>query len=1223
MTAQDLRTAQFNRVFAAWQGELLTLGGVSALRDIAALGNTVLNLTTAHPSGIAQLYAGRPTLITSLIRDKAEGRAAGFKAAQVKAVAEAHAARYGLPTTQMSVGIAMWTEEGPDAVKVPRRVPVMLRHLELRETNHGLELELEPTVVINPELVKAFSIHGIPVDPVSLVQDALAGSSFNPAPVLRAVEAMGRAAMDEFELKNKLIVGVFEHPGQALADDLNNARELLAHHPVVAALAGDTTAQQDLLQATLAPMINTDRPPDHERGVGDLTSSQFHVVDVVAEGSSVLINALPTQQTATTLAAVMADNVGSGRSVLYVAGQRRAAQGVARVLRAHGLGEVLLDLEPSPGWQRRAVGQLTNGLKVTAPVLDTAGIVRIRAAQAERAAQINAYLDALHQPVQPFAVSAHDALEAIAQIAEDFPEARTTVHFDTETALQLDAQARAQARAMVEQGARLGMFRLSPADTAWFGAVMVDQAAADQALIHLDRLRTGSLAEAIEQMRQVTKQAGLNESTTMAGWAEQLTMLAGVREALDVFIPEIFERPPDDMWAASAPAEWRATNDQQMSSRVRRRLLKQARDLIRPGLRVEDLHQALGKVKTQREIWLSWTPSEPWPKLPNGMADIEADHAAVRADLDALDQLLGERAQGPLVELEFNQLMATLERLDHDRASLDTLPLMNQLAAAMHQSGLGGLLKDLTNRRVGPVDPTSLEAPALTAAAGLEVDLAWWSSVLTLALEATPSLSTVGGEALAELVASYNQLDVAHVATKPAPIRAAVCAWRDLAIQNYPGQAFKLEHTEATSTLREAIAATPDIALKARPCVLAGPVMVPSAIPFAETGGPVFDLVILDAADSMTPAQAVAAIGRGRQVVVVGDLARGAVGSLTSAAAQVLPQVTLAASGHQRDLRLAELLESLGYQTLGPGLPRPCSDDLLNWHYVDQVGLVTSGGRIDASAAEVEKVVELVIEHLKQQPGESLAVVTASQPFAERVSVALTHAAKNGAEVVAAALEESGGGATAPLVVTDAAGIDTLTPGAVILAPGLARSPRGHVLYDFGQFDHDPGADLLAAVLVACQSRLTVVSSLRATALDDRRLHGAGPVLFKRLLDLAEHAGPALLQLSGPPEGALLADLTRRVERRGVKVKPNYGASEAKKLPLAVGEANRRAWKVAVLSDDAAFVAEPSLRAKLRHWPDQLEAMGWRTALAWSGPVFMDPEAEARNVVQALYTDHE
>jgi len=1205
------------RVFDGWNAELSTLGGTSAMRDIAALGNTVLNLTTAHPSGIAQLYAGRPTLISTLVRDKAEARAAGFKAAQVKALAEAHAERYGLPPIQLGLGIAFWTVEDVDGSEVPMRVPVMLRGIDIRNTNHGLELELEPSVSINPELVRALTGRGIPVDPAALARDALSGSAFNPTPVLRAVEAMGQAAYGDFTVKNKSIVGVYEHPGQTLMRDIDYGLELLQRHPVIAALAGDESAQIRLLGTALAPRLEGDRPPDHERGVGDLTPSQSYVVDVVAAGASVLVDTPPGPAGPATVAAVIADSIGSGRSVLYVGGQRRSAQAVARTLQAHGLGEGLLDLKPAPGWPNRSVAHLVKGMYVSSAPVDAAGILRIRSALTERSAQISAYIDALHQPMGQLDVSAYDALEAIARITEDYPSARTTVRLNLQTAARLDSPARDEVRSWLEQGARLGMFRVSAEATAWFGAAVMSESESDQALTLLDRLRVGSLAQVIDQMKQVTSEAELAESTTIAGWGDQLDMLVGVRQALDQFIPEVFERSPSDMVAATATAEWRAANKAEMSNRTRRRLIKQAKDLVRPGLRVDNLHQALEQVAEQRQIWLSWAPDVPWPRLPAGMAQVEAEYATVRSDLDALDAILTKSQGESLVTLPFDGLIARLDRLDQDRGWLDTLPKMNQLAVKLHQAGLGELLGDLTSRRVGPVDPEQVEAAAEIAAVGREADLAWWSTALATALEANPDLAEFGGDKLGSLVESYCELDVAHIATKPTPIRAAICAWRDQAAENYPGQAFKLAHAPAGATLRQVIADAPNVALKARPCIMAGPVMVPGAIPLTETGGPVFDLVIVDGADAMSTAVAVPTLGRGHQVVVFGDTGRAAAGSLTQAAAQVMPKVELPAEGQERDPRLARLLESVGYATLGPLLPMPSSVEALSWHYVDGVGRVARGGSgIDAPVEEIDLVGDLVHSYLERWPGESLAVVGAGPDQAERLLTALNRLVKAGDELIEAALAEPAHGGQAQLMVADAVAASGLTAKTVVLACGFARSPRGNVLYDFDQLDGDEGAAILAGALVGAERRLAVVSSLKSSDLDDDRLHGAGPALFKRVLDLAQHSN-ITMNGSARPTQALFSDLARRIERRGLGVTTGYGRCQTKVIPMVVSDPATDNPDVAVLSDDAAFVAEPSLRTKLRHWPCQLESLGWSTVQTWSAPVFMDPETEARTVVQA------
>ncbi|MDR2377842.1 MAG: hypothetical protein LBD70_00230, partial [Bifidobacteriaceae bacterium] len=346
VTEGDLRAAELGRVFDAWNEELAGLGGVSAEVDIAALGNTVLDLTQAHPSGIAQLYAGRTTALRSLVRDKtAYPRAAGAAEA-LKAKADQHAATYGLPPTHLGLGIAVWT-----GAAGPRRVPVMLRPIMLAEGAHGIELELEPELTVNPELVKVLSELSIPVDPAAMARDAMAGASFNPTPVFDTIAAMGQAVFADFRVRNKLIVGVFEHPGKVLATDLETARPILTTHPVVAALAGDADSRARLARQALPPLIGYDRPPDHERGVGDLDVAQMHILDVAAAGLSALVDAPAGAPVAATVAAAIADAVGSGRSVVYVsgaAGQRRA---VAKLLRAFGLGECLLDLEPTPDWR--------------------------------------------------------------------------------------------------------------------------------------------------------------------------------------------------------------------------------------------------------------------------------------------------------------------------------------------------------------------------------------------------------------------------------------------------------------------------------------------------------------------------------------------------------------------------------------------------------------------------------------------------------------------------------------------------------------------------------------------------------------------------------------------------------------------------------------------------------------------------------------------------------
>jgi hypothetical protein len=1222
VTATDLRAAQLGRVFDAWSEELSQLGGVSAETDIAALGNTVLDLTGAHPSGIAQLYAGRPTALRSLVRDKAAYQAALAKTEAVKKKADLHAAKYGLPPTHLGLGIAFWAEQDPlTGAAVPRRVPVMLRPIALQATPRGIDLQLEASLTINPVLIQTLTAQGIPIDPEAMARDAVSGTSFNPAPVFDAIRAMGQAVFDDFRVKNKLIVGVFEHPGKVLADDLAASRETMMLHPVVAALAGDLEARSQLARTPLPAPLTHDRPPDHERGVGDLNVAQFHILDVVAAGTSVLLDGPAGAPRAATVAALVADAVGSGRTVLYVSGDVDAKRAVAKNLRAFGLGDCLQDLEPSPNWRERALAHLVRGLRVEAPAVDTLAIGQIRGALEERGAQLAEYMAALHDPLPEWGASPFEALEALAQITEESPATRTACQLDRAAVTTLVGPARERAKTDLRRITELGFFRLTEDTTAWLGADVTSEETARDLLEALDRLRDGSLSRTIAHMRDVTGRIGLDESTSITGWGAQLAMLRGVREALDQFIPEIFERSPEDMVAATATPEWRAANGYELSSRARRRLRKQAKDLIRPGMQISDLHGALEQVLEQRDIWLSWSPTAPWPKLPTGMRQIDAEFEAVRSDLDALDRALPKDRQ-PLSDMAFSEVLEALDRLNQDRDSLDFLPEISQLTQGLATLGLSPLLEDLAARRVGPEEgATDAEAATATQAVVLEIDFAWWSSLLSWALKDHPILSQMSGEALSALVDSYRELDIAHTATKSLPIRATQVALRKQAAEAYPAQAFKLSHLDQVTSCRQALAMAPELGFAARPCVLAGPVMVPQSLPLSELGAAPLDLVVIDSADALTPALAAAALARGRQAVVIGDVRRtaGAGGSetLTQAAAEFLPHVPLPAESNMRDPRVTALLEEQGYATLGP--PVPCREHAprITWTHIDQTGQVAGNGtRIDAPAAEVEAAVALVEAHLTRWPSESLAVFTALELHATRVRAALEHAAKGGNQLLARALSQAG---PAPLLIAPASQAAGVSRDAVILAPGLARSPRGAIIYEFGDFAGEVGSAPLTDVLVAGRRRLTVVSSLRAEDLDEDRLRGSGPRLLRDVLMAASH--PKALPASGQRAlDPLFKDLARRIERRGTQVTANYGPPDGTQIKLAVRpDSETDCEVVAVLTDDSAFMAEPSMRARIRFTPAALERAGWRVAHAWTAPVFMEPETQARQIAKSAF----
>ncbi|WP_418606102.1 hypothetical protein [Georgenia sp. SUBG003] len=102
--------AAVEKALAGWRRSLVQLGGASTLADITLLGDAVIDLTAAHPSGIAQLYAGRTTRLSNLVREGSAQLAARRAARTVRARADEMAQRYGLAPTYLAIGVATWTE---------------------------------------------------------------------------------------------------------------------------------------------------------------------------------------------------------------------------------------------------------------------------------------------------------------------------------------------------------------------------------------------------------------------------------------------------------------------------------------------------------------------------------------------------------------------------------------------------------------------------------------------------------------------------------------------------------------------------------------------------------------------------------------------------------------------------------------------------------------------------------------------------------------------------------------------------------------------------------------------------------------------------------------------------------------------------------------------------------------------------------------------------------
>lgn len=1271
---------------STWRAALVEAAGGSTLADVELLGDAALDLSAAHPSGIAQLFAGRETRLSNLVREGAALGTARRRARAVAARAATYAQQYGIAPTYLAIGVASWTEHstpdvatddvaaiatatretggarpggaeddtaGPATVARQVRAPVLLRPVSLTArgtAESDYELTLEPSLEVNPVLARALRSRGALLDPGAVARSAFTGSGFDPRDAVARLTSLGTAVLDDFQLVDRIVVGTFVHPGQVLVDDLDRLAAGLERHEVVAALAGVTEAAEALAVPLPSP-VRGDRDPAAERGVGDLDPAQQHVLDVVAGGAHVFVDAPADSDVTGTLAALVADAAADGRTVLYVPGHRRAAVALQERLERLGVGEVLLDVAPDAAWRAASVRRLMGAMTLDVDPGDPAGTAELRRRLVERRERLRGYVDALHLVRRPWEASAYDAFQALARLTAQRPAPRTTVRLRPEVARALDADRRRAVAADLTEAARAGAFTLRPVDTPWYGAVLLSDAEAADALRRVERLVGEDGLPALQRrIAEVADVTGFTPATTLATWAEQLEVLAGVRGALDVFQPLVFERSPSDMVAATASKAWRQEHGSPMGYWLRRRLRKQAKDLLRPGRPVADLHAALVDVQRQREIWQAHCPAGGWPRLPEGLADIEAEHRAVRADLDALAPVLAGTPEGAeLLHRPVVDVLDRMRRLTAGSAALADLPGRTRLVRSLVADGLGDLLDDLADRRV-PAD-------LVTA----ELELAWWSTVFEQILTADPALAGYDGRTLGRLAAEYRELDLAHTAALAGPVRARAAAHVRSAMAAHPDQTEALfaELVEDRLTgLRETFERYPDVARRLRPVLAAAPMLVPQVLPPART----VDLVVLDAAAHLPVEVALPAIARGRQVVVVGDR-RCASGTAVRELADVLPTVPLRADASRRDPYLTAFLAAHGYGDVLSPTPLPTATAAVGHHLVDGTGMPDGSGAVQSTRADVDRVVELVIEHALTHPEESLAVVTASALHTAQVREAVLAQVRDSPSL-AACLD---GSRPEPFVVTDLTNVAGLRRDALILSLGFGRTPHGRVLHRFGPISGPGGDALLLAALGVTRHRLDVVSCFATADIDPERLRGPGPRLLADLLRFAERraagetdtavepvvvaeavdavgaaddagreAGPSA-ETAEPEELApdaaatargddatepdrLVVDLAERLWRHGLVVELDHGLPGGLHLPLAVGHPDLPGeLLVAVLTDDDAYLAEPSVRVRDRQVAERLERLGWSVLRVWSAAAFLDPASEVDRIRRALH----
>jgi very-short-patch-repair endonuclease len=1187
-----------------WISALTDLGGRNTLLYYKDRRAGTLDLAEADPEALDKFLKSGSIRLTRLFKD-ADVRADAIRRMQaIHRKARELLEERGIRAGYLATGMARW-----DELFLSPAAPVLLRGLTITPTRaryDDFDLVLDDEEEVNPVLVhKLTTVFGAELDKISAE---------------RAVELLTKAAVvaeiPGFEVLDRRVIGTFTYAKLPMVRDMEAAGDLLADSDLVAAIAGDPDAQEAV--AGEAPGVRTADSPEDDYSVLDADSSQRSAIDTVLAGQSLVIHGPPGTGKSQTIANLIAALVAHGRKVLFVAEKRAAIDAVLSRLVGAELGDIVLDIHEGTRDRVRIARDLGATLELAQQSV-TAEPGHVQRRLTDRVQRLRRHVGGLHEVHEPWGLSAFAVQSALLGIPS---AARTPVRLPSVD--RIDASAAELVRDDLREFAHLGGFALRPTGTPWFGALIRDADDARMACALAGKLASETLPMFAHRVGKACDQTGLRRQASYAEQAHVMRLYAAVDQTSRVLDGGVWQSSPDVLARACGSEGGPASpHGRGMGMLERRRLRGQARALwLGTGKPTwEELHAALATAANQLAEWQRLTSDSGSPRTPAGHGALTELFTEVERQLGALRAFVPEALDGRSASLE-----AAIRELAADQDTPWRLPRLYELAQRFDTLGLHPLLDELAR------------ATADADLAALAFNHAWYSSILDRIRVRDPRYAAERGAALDEIASDFRARDVEHLAANRSRVRRAWASMTRDAENRHPLQARVLRKQAALRRghlpLRRLLDQAGDVLFALKPCWAMSPLMVSQVLPAAR----LFDVVIFDEASQIVPADAIPSVIRAHQVVVAGDdhqlpptsffrqtdssagadsddedddeLVSFGTGfeSVLDALRPLLPTAPLNWHYRSRDERLVAFSNDRIYGGALTTFPGVLRDDCLVHVVVAQDG---SPGQDASVAAEVSKVVSLVLEHARTRPSESLGVIALGMRHAERIDTALRAALASGS--VPPAVEgffAEDATAHEPFFVKNLERVQGDERDAIILSIGYGKHPDGRMRYQWGPLLRDGGERRLNVAATRAKHRLTLVSSFSSHDVDPARLTKAGARMLADYLDYAGSGGTPVAATGGSAVDAFAESVRSRLASCGITVVPQYGVG-GYRVDFAFAHPDDPSRMIlAVEADGASYRDSGSVRDRDRLRKEHLERLGWRFHRLWSTNWFHDPDAE-------------
>lgn len=450
--------------------------------------------------------------------------------------------------------------------------------------------------------------------------------------------------------------------------------------------------------------------------------------------------------------------------------------------------------------------------------------------------------------------------------------------------------------------------------------------------------------------------------------------------------------------------------------------------------------------------------------------------------------------------------------------------------------------------------------------------------------------------------------------------------------------------------VRKLVQCIPTLLPQLKPCLLMSPLSVAQ---YLDAGHTMFDIVIFDEASQIPVWDAVGAIARGSQVIVVGD-------------PKQLPPTSFFERADEDDdlsvdsenLAIVKDLESILDESMATGM----SQLTLDWHYrskhesliafsngryydsrlitfpspvttdlavkLNLVHGVYDRGGSRTNRAEADAIVQRIVNHFEDPASrdQTIGVVTFNQPQMRLVDQLLqAELLKNPSleDRIAAHGDER-------LFIKNLENVQGDERDIILFSITYGKDQAGRMAMNFGPINQDGGHRRLNVAVTRARNGVEIFSSVRAEDIDMSRTRARGVADLKAYLDYATRGARAIAEESSPtgrePDSPFEVDIIQHLRNAGYTVHPQVGCSGYRIDIGIVDNSKPGRYLAGVECDGATYHGLPVARDRDRLRQAVLTGLGWKLLRVWSTDWWQNREktgAELLKSVAALQAEAE